>query len=145
MAVAIINNNLTQVHFSVQGPEDCMFSGGIYHGIIKLPNEFPFRAPHIQLLTPNGRFDLRTDVCIDGYTAWHEESWSASKNIAAIIRAVRSIFADLSQRGNGYCHVPVEAEVMKSKFESKTWVCKECGMNHANLFLGTTAGSPEQK
>jgi ubiquitin-protein ligase len=40
-------------------------AGGLYHFRILLPAEYPFRPPAIQLLTPNGRFDLNTNVrCI---------------------------------------------------------------------------------
>ena len=125
-----------------------MFAGGIYHGVLLLPKEFPFKAPHIQLLNPNGRFELRTNICIDGYTAWHENSWSATKNIAIIIRAVRSIFSDLEQRGIGYRCAPVKSEVIKLKQGSVDWVCKECGMNHSGMFGGksdaeTDAGSQD--
>ena len=70
--------------------------------MIKLPPDFPFSAPDIQLLSPSGRFDVNKNICINGYTAWHKDTWSPAINITAIIHAVQSLFSDLSQHGIGY-------------------------------------------
>ena len=51
-------------HFTIRGPPDTEFEGGLYHGIIKLPMSYPNRPPSIMFLTPNGRFDVNMDVCL---------------------------------------------------------------------------------
>jgi ubiquitin-conjugating enzyme E2 J1 len=37
--------------------------GGIYHGRILLPSEYPFKPPSFLMLTPNGRFETGVKVC----------------------------------------------------------------------------------
>jgi len=52
-------------HFTLRGPPDTEFDGGIYHGKILLPPEYPFKPPNIVFLTPNGRFQVGTKVRLD--------------------------------------------------------------------------------
>lgn len=44
-------DNLFEWHFSVRGPPDSDFDGGVYHGRIVLPPEYPMKPPSIILLT----------------------------------------------------------------------------------------------
>ena len=102
MRVSIANDDISQIHFSVKGPEGTPFAGGIYHGKIILPHNFPYSAPHVQLLTDSGRFEVNTNICINGYTAWHQDAWTPAITISAIIRAVQSLFCETSEHGIGY-------------------------------------------
>jgi ubiquitin-conjugating enzyme E2 J1 len=43
--------NLFEWHFTLRGPPATDFAGGIYHGRILLPPEYPFKPPNIMLLT----------------------------------------------------------------------------------------------
>lgn len=38
-------------HFTVRGPADTDFDGGIYHGRIVLPPDYPMKPPGVILLT----------------------------------------------------------------------------------------------
>ncbi len=46
-----LEDNLFEWHFTVRGPEDSEFSGGVYHGRIILPTEYPMKPPNIIVLT----------------------------------------------------------------------------------------------
>lgn len=46
-----VDENLFEWHFTVRGPADSDFEGGIYHGRIILPPEYPLKPPSIMLLT----------------------------------------------------------------------------------------------
>lgn len=46
-----LQDNLFEWHFSVRGPPDSDFDGGVYHGRIVLPPEYPMKPPSIILLT----------------------------------------------------------------------------------------------
>lgn len=47
----LLQDNLFEWHFSVRGPPDSDFDGGVYHGRIVLPPEYPMKPPSIILLT----------------------------------------------------------------------------------------------
>lgn len=38
-------------HFTIRGPPDTEFEGGIYHGRIILPSDYPLKPPSIIVLT----------------------------------------------------------------------------------------------
>ena len=50
-----LEDNLFEWHFTVRGQDDSDYEGGIYHGRIVLPSEYPMKPPNIIILT----------VCLD--------------------------------------------------------------------------------
>lgn len=74
-------------HFTVRGPDDTPFAGGIYHGRILLPTEYPFKPPSIILLTPNGRFEVNKKICLS-ISAYHPEYWRPSWSSVCIVYCV---------------------------------------------------------
>lgn len=61
-------------HFTIRGPPETDYSGGFYHGIITLPNSYPFKPPFIEFLTESGRFTVKERICLT-FTDYHPESW----------------------------------------------------------------------
>ncbi|MFS7957364.1 putative ubiquitin-conjugating enzyme E2, ATP synthase, F1 complex, delta/epsilon subunit [Helianthus anomalus] len=43
---------------------EAQIEGGIYHGRIQLPSEYPFKPPSFMLLTPNGRYETQIKICL---------------------------------------------------------------------------------
>jgi ubiquitin-conjugating enzyme E2 J1 len=85
-----VEDNLFEWHFTVRGAPDTSFAGGIYHGRITLPAEYPMKPPSIMLYTvclfylyflltlqPNGRFAINTKICLS-ISGYHPESWQPS-------------------------------------------------------------------
>ena len=46
-----LEDNIFEWHFTIRGPSDTDFDGGIYHGRIILPAEYPMKPPSITFLT----------------------------------------------------------------------------------------------
>ncbi|KAL6532536.1 Ubiquitin-conjugating enzyme E2 32 [Orobanche gracilis] len=59
-----LEENIFEWQFAIRGPRDSEFEGGIYHGRIQLPADYPFKPPSFMLLTPNGRFETQTKICL---------------------------------------------------------------------------------
>lgn len=53
-----LQDNLFEWHFTIRGPADSEFDGGLYHGRIILPPEYPMKPPSIILLTVSTRSSL---------------------------------------------------------------------------------------
>lgn len=51
-----LKDNLFEWHFTIRGPSETDFDGGIYHGRILLPAEYPMKPPSIIMLTVRLRF-----------------------------------------------------------------------------------------
>ena len=40
--------------YAIVGPPGTPYEGGVYHGKLKFPSDFPFKPPSIYMITPNG-------------------------------------------------------------------------------------------
>jgi ubiquitin-conjugating enzyme E2 J1 len=76
-------------HFTIRGAPDTDFAGGVYHGRILLPPEYPFKPPNIVFLTPSGRFETNTKVCLS-FSSFHPELWQPAWGIRLILEALIS-------------------------------------------------------
>ena len=84
---APLEDNLFEWHFSIRGPAATAFDGGVYHGKIILPSEYPFKPPSITLLTPNGRFEVGKKICLS-VSAHHPEHWQPSWSVRTALVAL---------------------------------------------------------
>ena len=82
-----LKDNLFEWHFTVRGPPDSDFAGGVYHGRIILPTEYPMKPPSIIMLTPNGRFEVNKKICLS-ISGHHPESWQPSWSIRTALLAI---------------------------------------------------------
>ena len=87
-------------HFLIEGPSDSPYAGGWYLGKLRcapqppggpavapglraglgtasrrrFPPEYPFKPPGILMLTPSGRFETGTRLCLS-MSDFHPETW----------------------------------------------------------------------
>ncbi len=48
-------SNILEWHFVLEGQPDSEYAGGVYHGKVTFPAQYPYKPPSIQMVTPNGR------------------------------------------------------------------------------------------
>lgn len=82
-----LEENIFEWQFAIRGPPDTEFEGGIYHGRIQLPSEYPFKPPSFMLLTPNGRFETQTKICLS-ISNHHPEHWQPSWSVRTALVAL---------------------------------------------------------
>lgn len=71
--------------------------GGIYHGRILLPAEYPFKPPAFMMLTPSGRFQTGVKICLS-ISSHHPEHWQPSWSVRT---ALMALIAFMPTPGNG--------------------------------------------
>lgn len=120
-----VEDNLFEWHFTVQGPPSTDFEGGIYHGRILLPPEYPMKPPNIILLTPNGRFEVNKKICLS-ISGYHPETWQPSWSIRT---ALLALIAFMPTPGNGTIGSLDYSTEERQKLAKKTlnWKCDTCG------------------
>lgn len=93
-------NNILEWHFVILELDDDRYRGGFYHGVIVFPADYPYKPPSVRLLTPQGRFQINTKLCLS-ITDFHPESWNPLWSVSSILAAVVSFFVeDLSTYGS---------------------------------------------
>ena len=72
-----LESDIFEWMFAVRGPQGTDFEGGIYLGRISLPADYPFKPPTFMLLTPSGRWEVNTKICLS-ISNHHPEHWQPS-------------------------------------------------------------------
>ncbi|GFY54654.1 ubiquitin-conjugating enzyme E2 J2 [Trichonephila inaurata madagascariensis] len=89
-----LHSNILEWHFAVLGPEDTPYKGGVYHGKLIFPGEFPFKPPSIYMITPNGRFKCNTRLCLS-ISDFHPDTWNPAWSVSTILTGLLSFMKRL--------------------------------------------------
>ncbi|EPR63278.1 ubiquitin-conjugating enzyme subfamily protein [Toxoplasma gondii GAB2-2007-GAL-DOM2] len=88
-----MNDTLTW-HFVLHDlPADSPYHGGVYHGKLVFPPNYPFAPPSIFMLTPSGRFEVNKRICMS-MSDFHPESWNPSWRLETLVTAFLSFMLD---------------------------------------------------
>ncbi|KAG9325178.1 hypothetical protein KVV02_002032 [Mortierella alpina] len=123
-----LETDIFEWHFTIRGPEETEFEGGLYHGRILLPNNYPFAPPSLMFLTPNGRFELHKKVCLS-ITGYHPEYWQPAWGIRTVLVAVMGFLPTQSKGAIGGLDTSVTARKTLA-IKSKTWACSTCKLEN---------------
>jgi len=140
---APLDDNLFEWHFTVRGPEDTEFQGGIYHGRIIVPAEYPMKPPDIIVLTPNGRFEVGKKICLS-ISGFHPETWQPSWSIRTALLAIIGFMPTPGQGTIGSLdYTPEERRVLARR--SVDWSCPQCGVASSLLLPPSKEKNEEEK
>lgn len=127
-----LEDNIFEWHFTIKGPEaPSAYAGGIYHGRIILPPQYPLRPPNFRFLTPTGRFEVNREICLS-ISGHHEETWQPAWGVRTALVAIRS-FMDTDAKGQlGGIECSRDARERMAK-DSGKWTCAGCGRSNADI------------
>jgi ubiquitin-conjugating enzyme E2 J1 len=134
LTAAPIGDDLLLWHFTIRGPPGTAFEGGIYHGRIVFPQQYPMKPPDIYFMTPNGRFEVRKKLCLT-ITSYHPDSWNPAWDVRT---ALTSLIAFMPTKGEGAVGA-IDASDQERKalaLQSQSWHCPECDLQLAPLPCG---------
>jgi len=139
---APLEENLFEWHFTVRGPGDTDFQGGVYHGRILVPADYPMKPPDIIVLTPNGRFEVGKKICLS-ISGHHPETWQPSWSIRTALLAIIGFMPSPAQGTIGSLdYTPEERQTLARK--SQSWSCPTCGSTSGLLAPPGKEQNPKQ-
>ena len=112
--------NLLEWEYCFEGGAGTPYSGGVYHGTLRFPVEYPYKAPTVNMSTPSGRFVPGQSICINGITAWHQDTWSEATSVEAVAIGVQSFFHD-NDNASGVLRGVKAAEKRRLAAASMAW------------------------
>jgi len=112
-------SNILEWHYIVRGPESSPYEGGMYHGKLKFPPEFPFKPPSIYMITPNGRFKTNTRLCLS-ISDFHPDTWNPAWSVGTILTGLLSFMLETS---------PTLGSIETSEAEKKSLALKSIEFN----------------
>lgn len=125
-SAAPLEDNIFEWHCTLRGPSETDFEGGLYHFRILLPADYPFRPPSLMMLTPNGRFETGTKICIS-FTNYHEELWQPAWGVRTAIIGLMGFFPLKGQAAVGVGSMESSSSDRKRLAAlSRKWVCPSC-------------------
>ena len=90
---APLPSNILEWHYVVKGPEETPYFGGFYHGKLVFPKDYPFRPPRIIMITPNGRFQTNTRLCLS-ISDFRPDTWNPAWSVATILTGLLSFMVE---------------------------------------------------
>ena len=125
-----IENNFLEWHFSFTGMKSSNFEGGVYHGRILLPPDYPRKAPSICIYTPNGRWEVGKDICLSA-SSYHQETWDLNWNLRTLVLGLRGHMITQPREIGGITTTPERQRILATL--SQSYYCKQCDTLHAEL------------
>lgn len=87
-------NNLLEWHYAIRMAK-YPYEGGVYHGVLEFPPEYPLRPPAFRMLTPSGRFEVHTRLCLS-MSDFHPESWNPAWSVETLLIGLQSFMYEES-------------------------------------------------
>ncbi|KAJ2751256.1 Ubiquitin-conjugating enzyme E2 6 [Coemansia nantahalensis] len=85
--------NILEWHYVLRGPPDTAYEGGEYHGRLRFPADYPYKPPAIQMITPSGRFQTNTNICMS-MSNFHPDTWNPAWSVSTILSGMLSFMVE---------------------------------------------------
>lgn len=130
-------------HFTIRGPADSPFSGGIYHGRIRLPPDYPKKPPYIVFLTENGRWEINQKICLS-VSSFHPEAWNPGWSIRTVLLAMIGFMP--TKPGGAIASLDYSAEERRRLAGlSRSFVCDVCKIRNDQILLPDVANADVER
>lgn len=101
--------NILEWHYVITGPPDTPYHNGQYYGVLNFPPDYPFKPPSIKMVTPSGRFQCNTRLCLS-ISDFHPKSWNPSWQVSTILTGLVS-FMTSEEMTTGGISTPAAARI----------------------------------
>mmetsp|Transcript_31180 Transcript_31180/g.81770 ORF Transcript_31180/g.81770 Transcript_31180/m.81770 type:complete len:241 (+) Transcript_31180:137-859(+) len=88
--------NILEWRFCLYGLKEGAYAGGYYHGRLMFPEGYPFKPPGIMMLTPSGRFQAGSRICMS-MSDFHPEQWNPAWSVESILKGLLSFMLESTQ------------------------------------------------
>jgi len=82
-------SNILEWVYLIDGPPDTPYTGGQYFGTLVFPPDYPFKPPAIRMMTPSGRFQTSTRLCLS-ISDFHPKSFNPAWEVSTILTGLLS-------------------------------------------------------
>ncbi|ORX67428.1 UBC-like protein [Linderina pennispora] len=88
-----LESNILEWHYVLRGPPETPYEGGEYHGRLRFPADYPYKPPAIQMITPSGRFQTNTNICMS-MSNFHPNTWNPAWSVSTILNGMLSFMVE---------------------------------------------------
>ena len=90
--------NIKKGYALIIGPEDTIYSHGLYFFKFTYPDEYPYSPPHVEYLTNKDKIRFNPNlyrngkVCISILNTWSGPQWSSCQSISSVLLTLITLF-----------------------------------------------------
>jgi len=118
--VAVDEANILNWSYLLEGPSETPYEGGWYWGRLKFPKNYPFAPPSILMVTPNGRFETNTRLCLS-MSDYHPETWQPAWSLATVLQGLLTFMCEEEPTAGSIHPPPPHEERRRLAKGSLTW------------------------
>jgi ubiquitin-conjugating enzyme E2 J2 len=93
IVVAPNESNILEMHYVIEGSKGSPYEGGVYHGKLVFPKEYPLKPPGVMMYTPSGRFHTGRRLCLS-MSDFHPETWNPMWSVSTILTGLYSFMVE---------------------------------------------------
>ncbi|VDN56969.1 unnamed protein product [Dracunculus medinensis] len=112
-----LSSNILEWHFVIEGVPSTPYEGGFYHGKLLFPPDYPFKPPSIYMITPSGRFQTNTRLCLS-ISDFHPDLWNPAWTVSSIIIGIVSFMNESAPTLGSITTTEVEKRVLARQSRS---------------------------
>ena len=97
-------NNIFKMKVLIIGPDDTPYEKGFFFFDVNIPEDYPFKPPHVRLctLSKNVRFNPNLysngKVCLSILNTWSGPTWTASLTLPSVFLSIQSLMNEYPLR-----------------------------------------------
>lgn len=120
-----LETNFLHAHFLLHGEVfyDTPYEGGVYHGVLKFPSNYPMKPPTVIMRTPSGRFQPDQKICFS-MSDFHPELWNPMWSTRSILTGLVS-FMNSEDITTGGVKAPESTRIANAKSSLKFCIEKD--------------------
>ncbi|CAN0407842.1 unnamed protein product [Pylaiella littoralis] len=123
--------NMFEWHFTFLGAKDSPFEGGLYHGSICLPADYPLSGPSVRLLNASQRFKVGSRICLSA-SEYHQETWQPSWTVTSLVTALVAHMTEPAVE-LGSVQGATRSQKRRAAARSRSFECAVCGCCHGSF------------
>eukprot|EP00903_Cladosiphon_okamuranus_P018813 g17304.t2 len=123
--------NMFEWHFTFLGAKGTPFEGGLYHGSISLPENYPKSGPSVRMLNPNQRFKVGSRICLSA-SEFHQDSWQPSWTVTSLVTALVAHMTEPAVE-IGSVRGATKTQKRRVAARSRSFECPLCGCRHSSF------------
>lgn len=93
ITIAPNESNILEMHYVIEGSPGTPYAGGIYHGKLIFPKDYPLKPPSVIMITPSGRFQPNRRLCLS-MSDFHPETWNPMWSVSTILTGLYSFMIE---------------------------------------------------
>jgi len=111
-------SNILEWHYLLTGPPDTPYHNGQYWGTLNFPPDYPFKPPAIRMITPSGRFQPKTRLCLS-ISDFHPKSFNPAWEVSTILIGLLSFMTSEEMTTGSVAASEQERKVLAAR--SRWW------------------------